>query len=308
MPKESFEQFVKRQEEKLERAKRMIEGVKEKCEKEKERFIEKSVDELKRVWKENEKEVLDKMDFKMASSFFLSLPLPEVPPSFLEKISNKFLKEFDWKGFKEKISFEEELSFPSLFLSAFLKKNVENYILSQKKKGIKEEKIKPIELHLDVKELPFPLDCLGYQNPRKLHLIIEGNVGNGIGLEMEGGEIVVKGDCKNYTGKKKKDGKIIVEGNCDSWTGEEMNGGEIIVKGNCGWCTGEDMKDGKIIVEGNCGSYTGGKMKGGELNLKGKVESFDESAFSPSNKGTIILKNVKIWENGHWTKEGEKMR
>jgi len=68
------------------------------------------------------------------------------------------------------------------------------------------------------------------------------------------------------------------------------------------------MEGGEIIVKGNCGSWTGDKMKGGVLILEGEVKSFAESAFFYDNKGTIIWKNIKIWENGDWTKEGREMR
>ena len=286
MPKESFEQFVKRQKEKLERAEKIVEEVKEKWRKEFEKFEmvgEKSVEELKRLWEENEGEARKRVTLSEIFSFFLSLSLPEVPSFLLEKISNKFLKEFDWKKFWERQYIDTDLGF---FLSVFLRKNIENYISSQKQKGIKEENIKPIEVHL--KELPVSLEGLGYRNPQKLHLTVEGNLGGGSGIEMEGGEIIVKGNCGVDTGGGMKGGKIVVEGNCENFTGRGMKGGEIVVKGNCG-------------------SYTGSGMEGGVLILEGEVESFDKFAFSPDNKGTIIWKNTKIWENGNWTKEGREM-
>ena len=268
MPKESFEQFIKRQKEKLDKAEKIVEGVKKKWKEKLEEFemVEKSVDELKRVWEENEGEVRKRVTLSEIFSFFLSLPLPEVPPFLLEKISNKFLKEFDWKKFKERQYIETDLG---LFLSVFLRKNIENYISSQKRKGIKEENIKPIEVHLNIKELPISLNFLGYQNPQKLHLTVEGNLGRDTGAEMEGGE--------------------------------------IIVEGNCGAMTGEVMKGGKIVVKGNCGSYAGSGMEDGILILEGEVKSFSGSAFSSNNKGTIIWKDTKIWENGNWTEEGKEM-
>jgi len=289
MPKESFKQFVKRQEKKLDKAEKMIEEVKKELKIEEFEMVEKSVKELKKLWEENEEEIRKKEYGSEIFSFFSSLPLPEVPSFLLERTSNKFLnkflKEFDWKKFEGKEDFETYLG---LFLSAFLNKNIENYVLSQKRKGIKEENIRPIEVRLKVKELPACLDVLGCQNAKKLHLIIEGDVGMWTGDEMEGGRVIVKGNCGNYTGKLIQDGKIIVERSCGSYTGESMQGG-------------------KIIIEGNCKDWTGLDMKGGVLNIKGEVESFDKSAFSPDNQGTIIWKNTKIWENGNWTKEGKEM-
>jgi len=286
MPKGLFEQFVKKQKEKLDKAEKMVKEVEERwkteeVEKKIEEFIEKPVKKLKRLWEENGEEI-EKKPLHEAFSFISSLPLPEIPPFLLERTSNKFLKEFDWKKFEERKSLENDLG---LFLSAFLKKNVENYILSQKRKGVEEENIKPIEVHLDVKELPVRLSNLGYQNPKKMHLIIEG-------------------DVEDWTGTKMKGGKVIVEGNCGHNTGTDMRGGEIIMKGNCTHHTGQAMKGGKVIVEGDCGEATAIDMGGGELDIKGNVKSFAEFAFS-GNEGTIIWKGIKIWENGKWTKRGK---
>ena len=272
MPKESFEQFVKRQEEKLDKAEKMVEGVKERWKEKIEKFemVEKSVKKLKKLWEENE-EKIRKMSYSNSFPFVSSLPLPEVSLPLLERVSNKFLKEFEWEKFLETVEAERldwEIQEVGIFLSGFLKKNMEKYLFDQKSKGLKEEKIKPIEIHLNVKELPIRLNILGYRNPKKLHLIIEGDVG--------------------------------------IWTGEEMEGGRVIVKGNCGDVTGEKMKGGEIIIKGNCGGNTGRDMKGGTLILEGEVEAF-ENAFYSYNQGTIIWKGTKIWENGNWTKEGREM-
>ena len=194
MPKNPFEQSIKREEppikemeKKLDKAEKMVEEVEEDLKIEE--FIEKPVKELKRLWEENEEEMRKQRYNSRASFFFLSsLPLPEAPFFLLERISNKFLKEFNWKKFEGKEDFETYLG---LFLSAFLKKNIEDYISSQKKKGIKEKNIKPIKIHLDVKELPVRLSMLGYQNPEKLHLTIEGDCEKFTGIKMQGGKIIV---------------------------------------------------------------------------------------------------------------------
>ena len=288
MSKESFKQPIKKEppikemKEKLDKAEKMVEEVEERWKDKIEEFemVEKSVKELKKLWEENEEKVKGKFNDEVFL-FFSSLPLPETSSFLLERISNKFLKEFDWKKFKKGGDLD-------LFLSVFLNKNTKNYISSQKEKGIEEENIKPIEVHLNVKELPVLLGCLGYQNPKKLHLIIEGDCGWNIGERMQGGKIIVKGNCGSHTGLGMQDGKIIVEKNCGKYTGERMQGGEIVVEGNCDDCTGDDMQ-------------------GGELNIKREVKSFFRSAFYSYNHGTIIWKGIKIWENGNWTKEGKEM-
>jgi len=333
MSKNSFEQPIKREkppikemEEKLDKAEKMVEEVEkrlktEEVEKKIEEHIEKPVKELKRLWEENEGKIKRRYEI---FSFFSSLSLPEVPSSLLERISNKFLKEFDWEKFKGRKHLDKDLG---LFLSAFLKKNVENYILSQKRKGLKEDQIKPIEVYLKVRRAPIILSMLGCQNHAKLHLIIEGDSRDFTGTKMQDGEIVVKGDCGNWIGEEMQGGKIIIEGSCEYGIGEGMQGGkiiverncgddtgigmqngEIVVKGDCGNWIGEEMQGGKIIIEGSCGGCAGKYMQGGELNIKGEVESFDKSAFSSNNQGTIIWKRTKIWENGNWTKEGKEMK
>jgi len=261
------------------------------------------VEKLKKLWEENERKI--KMRFLSETfPFLFSLPLPEIPPSFLERISNKFLKEFDWKKFEKRDFLESDLG---LFLTVFLKKNVENYIFSQKRKRIKEENIKPIEVHLKVKEVPITLDYLGYQN-RKLHLVIEGDCGGRIGEEMQNGKITVRGNCKDEVGSGMQGGKLIIEGNCGGGVGEGMQDGEIIVRGNCKDAPGVFMRGGKITIEKDCEGWIEVVMWGGELNIKGEAKSFYECAFSPTSRGIIIRKGVEIWRDGNWTKEGIEMR
>ena len=292
MPKESFEQFVERQKKRLKEAKKMVEEVKERWKDKIEEFeieksVEKSVKELKKLWEENEEEARKKKNRNEFFSFLSSLNFPEIPSFLLEKVSNKFLKEFDLKRFEK--GYLDAGLFLGFFLSAFLKRSIEkNYILSQKEKDIKEEDIEPIKVHLDIRKLPICFDYLGYRNPKRLCLVIKGNCGWGIGSEMEGGEIVIKGNCGSFTGSGMEDGKIIVKGNCEDWTGCKMKGGEV-------------------IVEGGCGYWTGYKMRGGKLIVKGKVK-FDETTFCQNQGGIIIIRKTKIWEKGNWTKQGMKMR
>jgi len=233
MPKESFEQFVKRQKEKLEKAEKMVEGVKEDLKEKIEEFemVEKPVKELKKLWEENKAEIvyypggIDEMFLLCAS-----LPLPKTSPFLLERISNKFLKESDLKRFEERVFLERGLGF---FLSAFLNKNIENYISSQKKKGIKEENIKPVEVHLKVEELPVRLGYLGYQNPEKLHLIIKGNCGGWTGAFMKGGKLNIKGKVKSFA----------------TSTFSSDNKGTIIWKGIEIWRNGNWTKEGMKMRE-----------------------------------------------------------
>jgi len=100
---------------------------------------------------------------------------------------------------------------------------------------------------------------------------------------------VIDGRGQHKIGNGLVAGKTIcVEGDAGRWSGYYMSGGKIHVKGNTGTWTGYHMADGVLLIDGN-------------------VASFDETAFMPKNKGTIIWKGETIWEEGHrvepgWTK------
>ncbi len=326
MSKESFKQPTKKESPnkeikgKLDKAEKVVEEDNKELKIEKIKIIEKSVKELKKLWEKNEGKIKEKSLNKTVSSIS-SLPLPEVPPSCLEEISNRFIREFDWEKFKWRVNLSGDLG---LFLSVFFRKNIEKYILYQEREGIKEKDIKPVEVRLKIGEVPIiTFDLLGYQNPEKLHLIIEGGCGSQIGYKMQGGKIIVKDDCELFysIGEKMQGGEIIIEGNCGKWTGQEMQGGKIIVKGDCRDCTGKEMRGGeiiiegncgdwagqemqggKIIVEGNCGKWTGQEMRGGEIIVKGNCGSY---AGKEMQGGKIVVEG-NCWEwIGEYMKGGE---
>jgi hypothetical protein len=110
---------------------------------------------------------------------------------------------------------------------------------------------------------------------------------------------VIDGMDQNKIGEDLVAGKSIrVLGNVGDRTGYFMSGGEIYVEGNAGNMVGRFMSGGEIHVEGNAGEWTGDSMSNGTLRVDGDVASFDDIAFTPKNKGTIIWKGETIWENG----------
>jgi len=116
---------------------------------------------------------------------------------------------------------------------------------------------------------------------------------------------VIVGTRQSNIGRKLVVGKSIhVEGNAGDWLGSAVSGGEIQVEGNAGDFTGDNMSGGEIYIKGSAGSFAGYRMSGGTLRIDGDVVSFDESAFTPDNKGTIIWKGETIWENGQKVEPG----
>jgi len=305
MSKESFEQLIKRQEEKLDKAEKMVEEVEERW-KEKiegyERIPEKLSEKIEEVFEERKKKLGEMVNSENMVAFIQEKILPEIPkiPSFLlEKTLQKLIERYEKREYSP-------LYF-SLLLSTLINRTIEEYIESQRKKGKKFEEIKPLEIHLDLERLPENLQCFGYRNQEKSHLFIKEGIQMGLGDSMIGGKIIIEGNSGYELGSFMTGGEIIVKGNTEGSTGLDMAGGRIIVEGDAKDLLGDSMTGGKIIIEGNARNWVGRYMKNGILEIKGEVESFDKSAFSPRNHGTIIWKGIKIWKNGNWTKEGKKM-
>ncbi|MCK4428913.1 MAG: hypothetical protein KAU95_00950 [Candidatus Aenigmarchaeota archaeon] len=133
-------------------------------------------------------------------------------PSLSEKEINKFLK-------------EEEINEPvwgGIFLSAIINKLYASE-----------------EIHLDSNNMGYHGCC----NKNK-KIVVEGDCGGSIGMNMYGGEIIVDGDCGDWVGGYMEGGKIKIYG--DNFNPKEQisgyaEGGEIYHKDELVW------KDGELI-------------------------------------------------------------
>ena len=103
------------------------------------------------------------------------------------------------------------------------------------------------EISLQLGELERTIHLLGYRLPEGKRLVIEGEMGDFFGVNMEGGELLVEGSVRNWTGAGMKQGKIVVSRNVGHHTGEWMTGGEIWIGGRVGGLG--DIKDGKIYEQ-----------------------------------------------------------
>jgi len=127
------------------------------------------------------------------------------------------------------------------------------------------------------------------------------NIGQGLAT---GKSIHVKGNAGWWIGNSMTGGKIYVEGNVGMRTGCFMSGGEIYVEGFAGIETGHAMSGGEVYIKSGAGGWAGESMSGGTLRIDGDVTSFDKTAFTSNNKGTIIWKGETIWENGKKVEPG----
>jgi hypothetical protein len=109
---------------------------------------------------------------------------------------------------------------------------------------------------------------LGYQNTK--NILVSGDVGAALGLEMKCGTITVRGNAGESVGIDMIGRRITVEGHSGMRLGAGMLGGIIEVKGNAGQLVGTGMRGGEIRIEGECEGLPHG-IAGGKIYHKGKM-------------------------------------
>jgi glutamate synthase domain-containing protein 3 len=95
--------------------------------------------------------------------------------------------------------------------------------------------------------------------------IIEGNVGDYVGVLNAGATIKVTKNAARYVADNMTAGTVIIEGNTDYGAGQYCYGGTLIVRGNTGDFTATMNKGATIIVCGDVGSEAGTYMLKGDL-------------------------------------------
>jgi len=259
--------------------------VKEKMRKmyETEKLMNKKAEEIIEMLKKNgdDWEQMDKSKFVDVCDAFLPELLGNIPPIFTEKFVKKILSDGVCK--KDKFHIYFLLSRIIQILGESYSKNAEE----EYEKSGKQEPIQPLTLSFSEQDFVVPPN-IGIRNPKHVSIVFNGDVGRNVGYNMVGGNITING-------------------NTSQAVGNSMFGGNIVLNGNAHLLTGVNMQGGTLSITGTSGILTGYKMTGGTLSIGGKVESFDESAFTPDNQGTIIWKGVTLWNNG-WTPEGLKMK
>jgi len=92
-----------------------------------------------------------------------------------------------------------------------------------------------------------PVSCIGYRNTKDI--MIDGDAGDFVGLDMEGGAIVVNGRAGREIGRGMRNGKIIVNGNAGDTVGRYMEGGEIRLEGDY-YLLSDNVRGGSIYHKG----------------------------------------------------------
>lgn len=109
---------------------------------------------------------------------------------------------------------------------------------------------------------------LGLMNTK--NIIVNGNAGDNVGQEMEGGSIMINGNVGKTAGNFMRGGSITVNGDADQYLGFYMQSGTITVTGNAGEDVGLSMKGGEIHLLGDYESISN-DIEGGKIYHKGKL-------------------------------------
>jgi formylmethanofuran dehydrogenase subunit C len=75
----------------------------------------------------------------------------------------------------------------------------------------------------------------------------------------------------HHIGHQMRQGSLTIEGDVGDFLGSQMQGGTIICKGNAGERVGDKMRRGLILVEGDVGEYCASNMAAGTIGVLGKV-------------------------------------
>ncbi len=124
-------------------------------------------------------------------------------------------------------------------------------------------------------------------------VVVYGDAGRFLGLEMGGGDIHVHGSCGDWAGAEMTAGKICIDANVGAFAGSAragerrgMRGGAIVIRGNAGDRVGDRMRRGIIVVQGNTGSHCASRMIAGTIAVAGQI---GPSAGLGMRRGTLLL-------------------
>lgn len=113
--------------------------------------------------------------------------------------------------------------------------------------------------------------CAGMN--KKAHVVIHGNVGQGVAENMMSGSVRVKGEASQSAGATAHGGLLVIEGNAGARCGISMKGVEIVVKGNVGHMSCFMGQAGALVVCGDAGEALGDSLYETRIFVKGTVAS-----------------------------------
>jgi glutamate synthase domain-containing protein 3 len=108
---------------------------------------------------------------------------------------------------------------------------------------------------------------------RQATIVVEGNVGVGVGENMMSGRIHVQGDASQSAGATAHGGLLVIDGNASARCGTSMKGINIVVKGSIGPMSAFMAQAGALVVLGDAGDALGDSIYEARLYVRGAVKS-----------------------------------
>ncbi|HRP25490.1 formylmethanofuran dehydrogenase subunit C [Thauera sp.] len=109
-------------------------------------------------------------------------------------------------------------------------------------------------------------------------LVVDGAVGDRLGLALRAGEIRVQGDAGQLAGCEMAGGRIEVAGDVGDFAAgalpgsmDGMRGGTLVVRGKAGARGGDRMRRGTLIIHGEAGDFLASRMVAGTIAVAGRV-------------------------------------
>jgi len=113
--------------------------------------------------------------------------------------------------------------------------------------------------------------CAGMN--QRATVIVEGNVGVGVGENMMSGTVHVRGDASQAAGATAHGGLLVIDGNASARCGISMKGVNIVVKGSIGPMSAFMAQSGALVVLGDAGDALGDSIYEARLYVRGQVKS-----------------------------------
>ncbi len=113
--------------------------------------------------------------------------------------------------------------------------------------------------------------CAGMN--KKAHVVVHGNVGQGVAENMMSGTVRVKGEASQSAGATAHGGLLVIEGNAGARCGISLKGADIVVKGSVGHMSCFMGQAGTLVVCGDAGDALGDSLYETKIFVKGSVAS-----------------------------------
>jgi len=136
--------------------------------------------------------------------------------------------------------------------------------------------------------------CAGMN--RGARITIEGNAGQGVAENMEGGLVHVMGDASQSAGATGRGGLLLIEGNASARCGISMKGIDIVVKGEIGHLSAFMGQTGRLVAFGGAGEALGDSIYEARLYVRGAVASLGADCIEKEMRDEHLLELGSLLE------------